>query len=104
MSTMRAKDLGMKIVSDPAWKWQAGMLDGMGEWRLVAEVSPGDWFMVTYDEDAADIERCATIYCSPDWPDVRDPVTQLWMKDFSPVLVGEYLHAERETLRSDTDA
>lgn len=104
MSTMRAKDLGMKIVSDPAWKWQAGMLDGMGSWRLVAEVSPGDWLMVGYNCETHEIEGVETSIYSPDWPDVRDPVTQLWMKDFAPVLVGEYLHAEREILRSDTDA
>lgn len=103
MNDLKAKELGMKIIQDPAWKWQAGMLDGLGSWRLVAEVYAGDWLMVAYGGCESDVEASESAICSPDWPDVRDPMTQLWMKDFAPVLVGEYLHAEREILQSNQD-
>ncbi len=85
---MNAKELGRQVARDPAWKWQAGMVSGNG-WRLVGEVSPGLWLMIAQSEDP---ERTDKYIGIPDYPNVQDPMTRLWMKDFAPRLVGEWLH------------
>ncbi len=90
-----AQELGKKIAQDPDWKWRAGMsVDSVNEggWRLIAEVSPGKWLAcIQNDEGTQEIVKdCFT----PRWPNVLDPVTRLWMKDFAPRQVGDWLYQQ----------
>jgi hypothetical protein len=85
---MNAKELGEKIAKDPDWVWQPGMLDGFGL-RLISKDQYG-WLAVDTCM-LVDGTNFRTVRMEPNYPDIHDPVTRLWMRDFAPRLVGEWV-------------
>ena len=89
---MTAKELGKKIAKDPDWKWRAGMMSG-ANWRLVAEISPGLWLMVSQsDEDPRQFDKYIAV---PDYPNIQDPLTCIAMNNFASRIVGEWLYENK---------